>query len=203
MSKINRVFFFEQTRRELFGGSLKPTQTEGHLLLLDYWEHNYAIEDDRWLAYVLATAYHETAATLRPINEYGSNEYKRINYDVTGARPERARKNGNTMVGDGVKYAGRGFVQLTWKNNYARAGKKLGVDLVGQPDLALEPVVATAILFEGMVHGWFTGRSLRDCFSPATDEWIRARRIVNGLDRASQIAGYAKKYYGAISYTVA
>ena len=62
---------------------------------------------------------------MQPIPEYGSDERKKRLYDVEGANPDRAKKNGNTAPGDGVLYAGRGFVQLTWKNNYQRLGQPL------------------------------------------------------------------------------
>jgi len=122
-------------------------------------------------------------------------------YDPTGARPGLALRHGNTSPGDGPRYCGRGFVQLTWKCNYEKAGKVLGVDLVGNPDLALELPIATRLLFEGMQRGWFTGRKLADHFSPDREDWVGARRIINGTDKANLVASYARHYYAALSYT--
>lgn len=201
-SAINREFFFLQTRTTLFSGSLRQTQVKGLNVLLDYWESHHAREDDRWLAYTLATAHHETDRSMQPIREYGSDEYKRLKYDVTGSKPDNARRNGNTKPGDGVKYAGRGYVQLTWKNNYRKAGDALGVELVARPDDAMQPATAAAILFEGMIDGWFTGRRLADCFNDAGADWKNARRIVNGVDKADLIKSYGLLYYAAISYTI-
>lgn len=198
---INRNFFFDRARLELFGGVLKQSQIDGLTGILDEWDAGYAKKDDRWLAYMLATVHHETDRTFKPIREYGSNAYLTRRYDVTGERPAVATKYGNTEPGDGIKYCGRGFVQLTWKNNYAAMSKVCGVDLVQNPDLAMQVPIATKILFHGMTKGSFTGKKLGDYFAPAVDDWVGARRIINGTDKATAIADYARRYYAAISYT--
>lgn len=198
---LNRAFFFAYVRQHLFGGRLKSAQVEGLLGILDEWEARHARKDDRWLAYMLATAHHETDRSMQPIREYGGQVWFRQMYDLTGARPQLALRNGNTTPGDGLKYYGRGFVQLTWKSNYARAGAALGVDLVAEPDLALDLTLATKIMFLGMQRGWFTGRKLADSFNPERGDWVGARRIINGTDKATLIAGYGQAYYAALSYT--
>lgn len=202
MSKINRTFFFSQVRERLFDGKLTTKQVQGLTSILDYWEQKCSGKDDRYLAYALATTHHETNRTMQPILEYGGKEYKRLNYDVTGNNPARARKWGNVNPGDGVKYAGAGYVQLTWHDNYLRAGKKLGLDLVRKPELVLQPAVAAAVMFQGMLEGWFTGKKFSDYFVGPKTEWKGARRIINGTDKDALIAGYAVRYYAAISYTV-
>lgn len=200
---LNRDFFFYQVGLHLFGGALKPSQRSGLSAMLDEWDRNHASKDDRWLAYMLATTHHETDRQMRPINEYGSDERFRRLYDITGERPILAKKMENTTPGDGVKYHGRGFVQLTWKLNYRTAGQKLGLGtrLVDNPDLALDPAIATRILFAGMIDGWFTGRKLGDHFAGTRGDWVNARRIINGLDKAQLIADYGNRYYAALSYT--
>lgn len=199
---INRKFFFDQCKISLFGGSLSKKQVDGLTTILDRWESDHAKDDDRWLAYMLATAHHETDRTIKPIHEYGGPAYFKDRYDIKGSRPALAKKMGNTTPGDGVRYHGRGFVQLTWKSNYEKASAKIGVDLVNQPDRALELEPATRIMFEGMMAGWFTGKKLSDYFSKTADDWFNARRIINGTDKASLIAGYGQRYYAAISYTL-
>lgn len=203
MSVINRVFFFNQVRNDLFGGALKAKQVEGLTGLLDYWESNYSRKDDRWLAYVLGTAFHEVDKKMQPIKEYGGDAYFMRMYDKTGARPHVAAELGNTQVGDGKRFPGRGFVQLTGRKNYLFWTQKTGVDLVADPNKAMDLNVATQVIFEGMRLGTFTGKKLADYFNDNKEDWVNARRIVNGLDKAHLIAGHAKRFYAAISYTTA
>lgn len=198
---LNRAFFFERAKVTLFGGSLKQSQVDGLDGILDEWENSHAKKDDRWLAYMLATTHHETDRTFRPIEEYGSVAYKTKLYDVTGNNPTRAKKYGNTTPGDGPKYCGRGFVQLTWKNNYKLMSGVVGVDLVKSPQRAMELPIATKILFYGMMNGSFTGKKLSQYFSPQVEDWVNPRRIINGLDKANLIADYGRAYYSCISYT--
>lgn len=200
---INREFFFDHARLTLFGGRLTQSQVDGLTAILDAWEDGHAANDDRWLAYMLATAFHETDTKMQPIREYGGQAYYRRMYDVTGDRPQTCIKNGNSEPGDGLRYYGRGYVQLTWKNNYRAMSAPgiTGTDLVADPDLALRPDIASKVMFHGMEHGTFTGRKLADYFNPAVGDWIRARRIINGLDKANLVAGYGKAFYGTISHT--
>ena len=149
-----------------------------------------------WVAYALATAWHE--CRLRPIREVGGAKYL-SKYD-TGTL---AKALGNTPEadGDGVKYAGRGLVQLTGRRNYKLAGEALGLDLLGNPDLALKSDVAVRVLVWGMEGGKFTGRALKD-YLPGWlgtfDQYRLSRRIINGTDKAAMIAGYAGEFQGAL-----
>lgn len=197
---INRRFFFDQVRLSLFSGKLRQSQVSGLTVLLDYWESKLASEDDRWLAYVLGTVHHEVDRTMQPIEERGGDRYFFRMYDIEGDRPRVARRLGNTVPGDGVKFHGRGYVQITGRKNYTLLGDRLSVDLVNKPELALETDIAAEIIFYGMVNGLFTGKSLEDYFSASKDDWVNARRIVNGRDRANLIADYSQRYYAAISY---
>lgn len=198
---INRRFFFDSVRTRPFAGRLTARQVEGLTAILDVWESSSERRDDRWLAYMLATAFHETATTMQPIREYGGNSYFTKMYDVEGANPARARRMGNTEPGDGPRYCGRGYVQLTWKANYAAMSPIVDADLVADPDKAMDPTIACKVMFHGMVDGLFTGRRLENYFQGATEEWVNARRIINGLDRAQIVAGYARNFYSAVSYT--
>lgn len=131
------------------------------------------------LAYVLATAYHETAHTMKPVKEA---------YWLKNAEEWRKR---NLRY---YPWYGRGFVQLTWEANYKKAGDKIGVDLIKNKDLALDPIVAARILVVGMIEAWFTKYKLSDFINIGKSDYVGARRIINGTDKADLIAGYAKLY---------
>ena len=190
--------FFDAMKAGLLGPVLTAEEVNGCNAILTAMEGATLA----WTAYALGTAYHETASTMQPIKEIGGPTYFTRMYDITGARPKLAIANGNTCAGDGPKYAGRGYVQLTWKNNYKRAGEKCGVDLVAQPDRAMELPLAAKILREGMTHGWFTGRSFADTLPGAgaatKPQFALARRIINGSDRAAQIADHAMAFQAAL-----
>lgn len=178
-----RAFF---TKVKEVTGSLDQEQvdiTNGLLSGASHWPIG-------WLAYGLATAWHE--ARLKPIHEMGGPTYL--------SRYEGRADLGNTHKGDGVRFAGRGLVQLTGRRNYTAASEHLGVDLVADPDLALDPEIATKILIWGMEKGVFTGKSLSTYVSDngSIPEWINARRIINGTDKAQLIAGYAEKFKNAL-----
>jgi len=111
-----------------------------------------------------------------------------------------ATRLGNTQSGDGPLFCGRGYVQLTGRANYTNWKTKLGVNLVGNPDLAMDAKVAVKILFEGMEAGSFTGKKFANYFSKTVEDWRNARRIINGVDKADLVASYGKRYYSAISY---
>lgn len=150
------------------------------------------------VAYILATAYHETGGEMQAIRERGGAGYFTRMYDVTGTRSRLARDNGNIKPGDGARYFGRGLVQITWHNNYLRVGKLIGVNLVGNPDEALKLPIAVTIAVDGMIDGWFTGKSLKN-YLPRSGrgskvQFMSARRIINGTDKAELIAGYAQEF---------
>lgn len=125
-------------------------------------------------AYVLATAYWETARTMKPVREYGGEKYLQ-------SKPY-------------YPFVGMGYVQLTWEANYRKASQILGVDFVGNPKLLLEPGHASEILVRGMMGGWFTGKKLPDYITLQRSDFVNARRIVNGMDKAQEIAALAHEY---------
>jgi putative chitinase len=180
----NPAAFFLKVR-EAFG-ALNQGQVDGINALLAAMER-WPIT---WAAYGLATAWHETAETMRPIKEYGSSAYFKKRYDIEGDNPALARKLGNLNPGDGVTYAGRGYVQLTGRLNYQKYG------IADDPDKALEPATAARIMIDGMQTGAFTGKKLSD-YLPG--DYVNARRVVNGLDRAQQIADHAWDFETALS----
>jgi len=144
------------------------------------------------IAYCMATFKWETAHTLRPIDEFGDNaRFERL----YGAHTRIGKALGNAKPGDGARYHGRGYVQLTGRTNYERAGKLLGVDLLSKPDDAKKPEIAYAIAMEGMRKGWFTGKKLDHYFKPGlAPNYEEARRIINGMDKAQTIADIARRF---------
>lgn len=148
-----------------------------------------------WMAYALATAFHESR--FMPIAEKGGRAYL-SKYDT--GRLAKALGNTPEADGDGIKYAGRGFVQLTGTANYRKAGEALGLDLLKDPDLALDTDIAARILIWGMEGGHFTGKKLGHYLLDKAPHkaFVNARRIVNGTDRADTIAGYATAFQQAL-----
>jgi hypothetical protein len=200
---INRKFFFDQCRAVLFTGKLTQSQVNGLNFILDVWEKSHAKKDDRWLAYALATCFHETGFTMQPIRERGGARYFFRMYDPESPQANRASlaKRMGAQPCDGVIFHGRGYVQLTWRLNYKKMGDAFKVDLITNPDKAMEPELAAKIMFKGMEEGSFTSKKFAHYFNPTTEDWKNARKIINGLDCAESIAIHAKKFYSAISYT--
>jgi hypothetical protein len=203
---IDRAAFFTAVRDNTFSGHLTQSQVDGMNTIIDAWEQS-GFDDLRWLAYMLGTAYHETARTMQPIHEFGGDAYFTRMYDITGERPEMAQQMGNTESGDGIKYCGRGFVQLTWKNNYQKMGAVLGQDLVGNPDLAMQPAIASKIMIVGMtathLANTFSGVNLQRYFNDSSDDWVAARHIINGQDHAQEIADTAQDFGVALGVVAA
>jgi putative chitinase len=198
MSLKTPAAFFNHLRAGLLGPTLSGEEVDGCNKILAAMEGSPLA----WTAYALATAYHETASTMQPIKEYGGQTYFTRMYDVTGARPQLALKYGNTCAGDGPKYCGRGYVQLTWKANYDTASKKCGVDLVAHPDKAMDPAVAAKVMRHGMTEGWFTGKKFSDYLptkgGATSGQYGRARYIINGTDKAQKIATHALEFEKAL-----
>lgn len=193
--RINREQFFTLYRQKF--SKLTQKQVNGLTSFLDAVE-KFELSLREW-AYIFATTYHETAMTFLPIEEYGKG---------------RGRKYGKAV--NGKKYYGRGYVQLTWDYNYARATKELMMqrpdivqslqkrtgqrfDLVEYPEQALDHEVSMAVLVIGSQQGWFTGKKLSDYINGNKTDFINARRIINGTDHAKMIANTAQKFKEILS----
>lgn len=150
------------------------------------------------LAYVLATAYHETGRTMKPVREtFGTNDAQVIaRLDSAWRRGVMPWVKSRYWAPDenGKSWYGRGYVQLTHKVNYLKAATKLNADLIEDPDMVMDPGIAARILVRGMQEGWFTGKKLSDYVTLQKSDFVGARRIVNGTDRAAIIANYARAY---------
>lgn len=133
-------------------------------------------------AYILATARWETNHTMKPVEEayWLSKKWRKNNLHY-------------------YPWHGRGYVQLTWERNYQRASEELDVDLTTDPDLAMIPEIAAAVLVTGCMEGWFTGKKLPDYINDEKVEYQAARRVVNGTDKASEISALAVDYEEALA----
>lgn len=169
-----------------------------------------------WAAYMLATTMHETAYTFHPIHEYGGKSYFINRY---GGQTRKGRELGNDTPEEGYDYAGKGDVQLTGEANYEksesalrreypalvadferRTGKVFDLTVGDQPNdkndpkNAQDPKIAYAIMSYGMRSGLFTGHKLSQHLNAQKKDYINARRIINGTDKANTIARYAEKF---------
>lgn len=179
------AFFAYVRTRDPLGPSLTQDEVDGCNRILGACAD--AAFPVSWAAYVLATAFHETAGTLKPVREYGRGD---------------AKPYGQPGPHGGQAAYGRGDCQLTWPDNYARMDAELGLDgaLIANYDLALDPEISKRIIVRGMGVGIFTGKSLND-YLPAIatiDQFKAARRIVNGTDRAVLIASYASTFQAGL-----
>ena len=189
---IDRKKFYAAIRVTLFGGRMTADQVNGIGAILDEWERR-KLTDLRWLAYMLATVYHECAKKMVPITEYGGHQYlvKKAYYP----------------------WYGRGFVQLTWDYNYQKFSALLKAagfkkwNLMANPDFALDLAVASFIMFEGMIRGLFRkNQKLSDFFSATKNSPVMARGIINGIpkgqtlpDKAVEIATYYQSFNAALA----
>jgi len=207
---MNKTTFFAYARRAPFGGRLSQAQVDGtNAIITEAWRRKVP---DNQLAYILATVFHETGGKMQPVvenlNYTTAAQIKKTWHSrfpsIASAQPyvrnPQALANkvyggrmGNNTQNDGWLYRGRGLPQITGKENY----KKFGI--ADNPDAALRLDTAIRILFEGMVEGKFTGRKLSDYFSPQKADPEGARRVVNGTDKASLIAGYYRNFLDSLT----
>ncbi len=191
---FNKAAFYSSIRSSLFGGSLSQTTVENTEIILDYWLANHSAKPFQQLAYVLATVRHEVGAAMQPVRETFAKSDAQARSALAG------RKYSKSVGPHSHAYYGRGFVQLTWLKNYRKQEQKLGIPLVENPDLALDPRHGIRILVEGMLDGDFNGQGhgLGHYVNETKQDYFEARRTVNILDKASHIAGLARKFEAGI-----
>lgn len=177
---MNLKIFFDNIRESVFGGSLSQDQVDGCQRIIAYRDEHWPKMVNAELAYLLATAEWETGHSLHPVEE---------GFPLHGDALREYQKK--------LRYYpayGRGLVQTTWPANYAR----LGLNSPEDYPKALEWDYALRFLFEGMIYGWFTGRKLADYITAKRQDYVNARRIVNGLDKAERIAKNARAFHAAL-----
>jgi len=185
--------FFDAVRASLYAGALNQTQVDSLNAIGQAWEQ-YGDGDPNKLAYILATAQHETGAFKWLKEIWGPTSAQK--------RYEGRADLGNNQAGDGKRFMGRGYVQLTGRRNYADWSRRTGLDLLKEPQLVEAPAVAARILVQGSMLGTFTTKKLGDYIGADVD-FINARRVINGTDRADLIAGYARTFRRALSAAAA
>lgn len=141
------------------------------------------ISGDELIAF-MAQAAHETGM-FNDLEETGPAEYFN-KYDPEFS-PKTAAILGNTKKGDGFKFRGRGYMHLTGRENYERAGKALGLNLIAHPDLAADPAVAADIAV------WYWKTRVQSNVSDFTNVKSVTKYInpkLNGLDDREEKYGY-------------
>lgn len=151
---------------------------EGTIDAIIYECNNFKLVLPEQKAYVIATVEHETNNTFKPVREA---------YWLS----ERWRKRNLRYY----PYYGRGYVQLTWKENYYKYSKIIGYDFVKDPDKVMNPNVSLFILVHGFKCGTFTKKYLEEYINEERVDYVNARRCINKLDKAEHIAKLAEKYY--------
>jgi hypothetical protein len=155
---------------------------ENFLKLISCIEADPAWNNLREISYLISTVYHETGHDFEPREEYGKGYGKRYGAQVFLNRHQT------------VAFYGRGWCQLTWLGNYVKASFVCGVDFISNPDLVMRFPHCYTIISDGMRRGWFTGHSLGDFITPTKTDYVGARRIINGQDKAALIAQYATEF---------
>lgn len=194
---LDRPTFFAFARNAPFGGRLTTEQVSGTEAIFDAWERE-GTGDDRHLAYILATVFRETGGRMVPVREtFATSDAQAIRrLDAAYAAGKLPQVKAPYWR---AGWFGRGPVQVTHETNYRKVGQALGVDLIANPGLLLDPVVGARSVVVGMTQGLFVARqTLAKYFNAGKDDPEGARRIVNGTDKASLIAGYHANFLDAI-----
>ena len=183
---------------EKYGEQFEPLNDDGKAVLTKLFsliEKDKTMTDVRLVAYTLATIKWETGNTFKPTTEPGTDEELEKRY---GSGTAAGRSLGNTEPGDGSRYKGRGYLQLTGKRNYQRVNEMLGLagtdsDLVKYPEKVLDPEIAYRVTGAMMTLGLVTNKKLGDFINSQNTDYTNARKIV-GLGNAEEIATSAKKF---------
>jgi len=135
----------------------------------------FGLADKPMVLMALGTIRAETEGFV-PIDEFESKfNTDEEPFDLYEPGTEAGDRVGNTQPGDGARFKGRGFVQLTGRENYTRVGKQLKVDLVNSPETANDPATAGKILGQFLKN---KEDKIRDALEE--DDLKTARKLVNG-----------------------
>lgn len=187
MLYLDKKRFFDAFRREF--GPIDFKQVQPLDSLIEFINDDETLTDYRHAAYMLATIKGECGDSFTPVEEAFYLE-GRVR-DLDAWRKKHLRY---------YPWHGRGFVQLTWYDNYFRAEEELKIAFTQDPDLAIEPENAYKVMSRGMQEGWFTGLSLYDYINGVKCDYYRARRIINGMDKARKFQAWAKQFDKIVSF---
>lgn len=185
MNLPNEKAFYDVARATLFSGRITQSQLQ---LIQPLLSAALAAPPATvpMVAYIMATAHWETDL-FTSMEEYASGDAYEGRADL-----------GNTQPGDGKRFKGRGYVQLTGRRNYEWGALASGVDLIADPARAADPSIAARLIVDGMLGGRFTGKGIGLFINDAKTDFVGARAVVNGTDRAETIAGIARLYLAAL-----
>lgn len=200
--------FWGVIRENLFMGAISQGAVDTINTIVDMYLGEGHTKPEH-IAYILATAYHESYhrkhnPDWNPVREGFAKTNEAAIASVTKLyNAGRISHNYALAHTNGRSYYGRGFVQITWPENYRKMGRRLGIPLYENPDLALDRTIAARLLIVGMVEGSYTGRKLSDYgMVNGSFDAYNARRIINGLDKAELIEGYYETFNLAINGSI-
>lgn len=183
---MNRKIFFDVVRRSIFGGSLNQKQVDAMNGVFDAWEST-GETDLRWLASILGNIRIEVGSNMYPVREgFAKNDRGAIAHVTRLYEAGKIKRNYALPDPEtGKSYYGRGQIQITHEENYDKAGDALGIDLVNDPDQALDPKVSARIAVLSLIEGWWRGdhkgrKNLARYFNDETEDFDGARDMVNG-----------------------
>ncbi len=192
---------------------LLPEQLDAVQALVNVWEteprlagSNSKVNDDKRIAYIIATVYHETTKNLYPTREcscrtnVGSIACVRRLWQKGIAQPYH-----RLDPATGHSYYGRGQTQLTLKENFIRVGNKLGVGrgLYEKPDRSLDLTVSARNAVLGLYLGWYRARNgkwlnLKDIPFTRDRDWIEARQVLIGTRADREVAQFARRIHRGV-----
>lgn len=212
---INKALFYV-AYKSIFGPIAKDKTVDSINAIIDAFQGvKISIRPLEKLAYALATVRHEVGPNMLPIVEnlnYSAqrmckvwpSRFPKISHAAPYANNPEALGNkvyggrlGNGIF-DGYKFRGRGIgAQITGYDSYKKYGDLLGIDMVSNPDLAMDLEAGAKILVLGFTDYPFTGYKISNSINGKTVDYMNARRTVNAdKGRVGQsIADDAEKFF--------
>lgn len=191
---IDKASFFTKIKANGLFKTLNQNQVDSFNALFDECEKQ-GVTDIRQIAYIFATVYHEVNKTMMPIEEYGKGKNRTYGHKV--------KYSGKPYVEPDKIYYGRGHTQNTWYEIYEKLTKvnPNGWDFLNKPELLLQLQPSIWATVYAMRTGLYTGKKLSWYIGGSECDFMNARRIINGTDKAEMIMGYANKFLAALQAT--